>query len=193
MSEPTTGRPWMPGYGVPEDLDGVLPWSSAEERLTSCRNYFVATTRPDGRPHVMPIWGLWLNGLFCFSTAITSVKSRNLLANPRCTVTIEDGHHSVIVEGVARVTELAEVRGFIEGVRQEVRRGEHRADRGRAHLDRAADRRLRVQGGRDVLHERDALGVLGPRGLQELSGVGVLLEPDDLPVPNPPHVREPSL
>lgn len=114
MSEPTTGRPWMPGYGVPEDLDGVLPWSWARERLVSCRNYFLATTRPDGRPHVMPLWGLWLDDRFCFSTAITSVKSRNLLANPRCTVTIEDGHHSVIVEGVARVTELAEVPGFIE-------------------------------------------------------------------------------
>lgn len=114
MSEPTTGRPWMPGYEVPEDLDGALPWSWARERLVSCRNYFLATTRPDSRPHVMPLWGLWLGDRFCFSTAITSVESRNLMADPRCVVTIEDGHQAVIVEGVAKLTELDDVPGFTE-------------------------------------------------------------------------------
>ena len=114
MPDPTTGRPWMPGYGVPDSLDGALPWSWAEERLKPCRNYFLATTRPDGRPHVMPLWGLWHNDLFCFSTSIKSIKSQNLLANPKCAVTIDDGHNSVIVEGIARVTELDEVPGFVE-------------------------------------------------------------------------------
>lgn len=114
----------MPGYGVPETLDGATPWAWAEAKLVSCRNYFVCTVRPDGRPHVMPVWGLWHPGgrgaspetaLFCFSTAVTSVKSKNLLADPRMAVTIEDGHHNVIVEGVARITPLAEVPGFTEG------------------------------------------------------------------------------
>jgi hypothetical protein len=114
MAEPKTGRPWMPGYGVPESLEGALPWSWASERLTTCRNYFLATVRPDGRPHVMPLWGLWDQDLFCFSTAITSIKSKNLLKNPRCVVTVDDGHNSVIVEGIARVTELDEVPGFLE-------------------------------------------------------------------------------
>ena len=114
MTEPKTGRPWMPGYGVPESVDGALPWSWASERLEKSRNYFLATTRPDGRPHLMPLWGVWMHDLFCFSTAITSIKSKNLLAEPRCAVTIEDGHNSVTVEGVARVTPLAEVPGFID-------------------------------------------------------------------------------
>jgi len=114
MADPKIARPWMPGYGVPGELDGALPWSWAEERLSGCRNYFVATTRPDRRPHVMPVWGLWYMDLFCFSTAITSIKSKNLLANPSCVVTIDDGHHSVILEGVARVTELDEVTGFVD-------------------------------------------------------------------------------
>ncbi len=106
----------MPGYGVPEKLEGALPWSWAAERLVSCRNYFVATTRPDGRPHVMPVWGLWLSesNLFGFSTSIKSIKSQNLLANPECAITIEDGHNCVIVEGAARLTELSELPGFIK-------------------------------------------------------------------------------
>lgn len=114
MAQPNVARPWMPGYGVPAELDGALPWSWAEERLKACRNYFVATTRPDGRPHVMPVWGLWHMDLFCFSTAITSIKSKNLLKNPSCAVTIDDGHNSVIVEGIASVTELDKVPGFVE-------------------------------------------------------------------------------
>ena len=111
---PQTRRPWMPGYGVPDELEGALPWSWASERLEGCRNYFVATARPDGRPHVMPVWGHWYMDLFCFSTAITSIKSKNLLKNPNCVVTVEDGHSCVIIEGVARVTELGEVPGFVE-------------------------------------------------------------------------------
>jgi hypothetical protein len=114
MADPKVGRPWMPGYGIPNDLDGALPWRWAELRLISCRNYFLATTRPDGRPHVMPLWGVWHHDHFCFSTAITSIKSKNLLKQPRCAVTIDDGHHCVIVEGVARLTKLDEVPGFIE-------------------------------------------------------------------------------
>ena len=104
----------MPGYGVPDATDGTLPWSWAQQRLDACHNYFLATTRPDGRPHVMPLWGLWHMDLFCFSTAITSIKSKNLLKNPACAVSIEDGHSALILEGIARVTELDEVPGFVE-------------------------------------------------------------------------------
>jgi len=109
----------MPGYGVPSDNDGALPWSWAEERIESCHNYFVATTRPDGRPHVMPVWGAWTDGLFVFSTAITSRKSENLKANPRVTVAIEcDDKEAVILEGDARLVELDEVPGFVDVYRK---------------------------------------------------------------------------
>ena len=108
----------MPGYGVPETNDGALPWSWAEERLARCRNYFLASVRPDGRPHVMPLWGLWLHDMFLFSTAITSVKSKNLLANPNCVVTIEDGHESVVVEGVAKVVQMSEIPGFPDAYKE---------------------------------------------------------------------------
>ena len=61
MSEPRSGRPHMPGYGIlgPDGGTGLLPWSWAEERLRDSRNYWLATVRPDGRPHVMPVWAVW--------------------------------------------------------------------------------------------------------------------------------------
>jgi len=103
MAQPSTGRPHMPGYGISEDLEGALPWSWAEDRLASGRNYWISTVRPDGRPHAMPVWALWHQGVLYFSTSRTSTKARNLLANPNCTVTSESGDEALIVEGLASV------------------------------------------------------------------------------------------
>lgn len=105
MSEPVASRPHMPGYGISESLDGILPWSWAEERLCSSRNYWVSTVRRDGRPHAMPVWAVWLNGTLYFSTARTSVKARNLYANPSCVVSTERADQAVILEGTAAVVD----------------------------------------------------------------------------------------
>jgi general stress protein 26 len=108
-AEPKAGRPHMPGYGIHEDLEGILPWTWARERLESSRNYWIATLRPDGRPHTMPVWGLWIGDRLFFSTAITSTKARNLLANSNCTATTESGTEAVIVEGRADVIDDKDV------------------------------------------------------------------------------------
>jgi PPOX class probable F420-dependent enzyme len=106
----------MPGYGIagPEQGRGLLPWSWAEERLAAARNYWVASTWPDGRPHVMPVWGIWDGGMLWFSSAIGSRKARNLAADPRCVVTTEHAAQPVIVEGtVELVADPAERARFL--------------------------------------------------------------------------------
>ena len=102
---PKASRPYMPGYGILDARSGsgLVPWSAAVERLTTARNYWIATTRPDGRPHAMPVWGIWLDDRFCFSTGQQSRKARNLLANPNCVVCAEPGNRAIIVEGVAEL------------------------------------------------------------------------------------------
>ncbi len=108
----------MPGYGVPDHNDGVLPWSWAEERIIACRNPFIASTRPDGRPHVMPVWGVWTDGLFAFSTGITTVKSKNLLASPHISIAFEhDIKDAVVLEGEAFIAQRDEVPGFVGAYR----------------------------------------------------------------------------
>ena len=68
----------------------------------------MATTGPDGAPHLAAVWGCWLDGTFHFSTGGGSRKARNLAADPRCAVTPEHADESVVVEGVAsRVTDPA--------------------------------------------------------------------------------------
>jgi uncharacterized pyridoxamine 5'-phosphate oxidase family protein len=97
---PKTTRPQMPGYGLPRTKKGLLPWKWAEDRLKKSRQYWIATTRPDGRPHVMVIWALWLDGKLYFSTGKTSRKARNLAANPNCTMCTENSAEAVILEGL---------------------------------------------------------------------------------------------
>jgi PPOX class probable F420-dependent enzyme len=82
----------MPGYGIvgPTQGSGLLPWSWAEERLTASRNYWVASSWPDGRPHAMPVWGIWHDGALWFSSSRQSRKARNLAADPRVAISIVD-------------------------------------------------------------------------------------------------------
>lgn len=102
--EPEAGRPEMPeGYGIRDAASGsgLMPWDKVSERMESARNYWIGTTRPDGRPHAMPVWGLWLDGTFYFSTDRGARKARNLAANPHIAVHLESGDDVVILEGVA--------------------------------------------------------------------------------------------
>ena len=106
MRQPKVGRPYMPGHGI-LDADsgkGLMPWTWATERLTNARNYWLATTRPDGNPHLMPVWGIWLDDAFYFSTGTQSRKARNLAENPRCAIGCELGDDQIVLEGVAELT-----------------------------------------------------------------------------------------
>lgn len=103
-SDPRATRPHMPGY---EEMfhERLIPWMWARERLETSRNYWFATSKPNGAPHVMPIWGVWIENRFCFSTGAGSRKGRNLAFNPQCVVTTEHGSEAIIVEGTVEPLE----------------------------------------------------------------------------------------
>jgi nitroimidazol reductase NimA-like FMN-containing flavoprotein (pyridoxamine 5'-phosphate oxidase superfamily) len=92
----------MQGYGVPESMEGALPWAWAEKRISESHNYWLTSVRADGAPHTMPIWGIWLDGAYYFSTSATSRKGRNLQHNPKCVICNENAAEAVIMEGVAQ-------------------------------------------------------------------------------------------
>lgn len=106
---PRAARPEMEGYGVPQSMEGRLPWEWARERFARSHNYWLTTVRPDGAPHVMPVWGVWLDGAWYFSTSATSRKSRNLDRNPRCVVCNENAAEAVIVEGTATRLKVSDI------------------------------------------------------------------------------------
>jgi hypothetical protein len=88
------------GYGIePGPSAEMIGWDDIRQQLAAARNYWVASTRSDGRPHVMPVWGLWLQDAFYFSTDPASTKGRNLRARPEVVVHLESGDDVVILEG----------------------------------------------------------------------------------------------
>jgi hypothetical protein len=70
-------------------------------RLAHSHSYWVCTTRADGRPHAMPVWGVWVADRFYFGTSPTTVKARNLMVRPHVVIHLESAEDLVVVEGLA--------------------------------------------------------------------------------------------
>jgi nitroimidazol reductase NimA-like FMN-containing flavoprotein (pyridoxamine 5'-phosphate oxidase superfamily) len=103
-SQPKPDRPFAPGYGIvsADEGKGLLPWTWVARKMNGCHTFWLATIHAsDPRPHVMPIWGVWLDDAFFFSTGGKSRKGQNLAANPACTIANDNGAEAVIVEGTA--------------------------------------------------------------------------------------------
>jgi len=94
--DPEPGQPRMFGGYVGS---AKLPWTWAIEQLSRTRNYWIATTRPAGKPHCRPVWGVWFDNTFYFSTG--SLAASNLVSHPAITVHLESGSKVVIIEGIA--------------------------------------------------------------------------------------------
>ncbi|KHL15143.1 UNVERIFIED_CONTAM: pyridoxamine 5'-phosphate oxidase [Mumia flava] len=83
----------------------VKPWSQARTCLESAPKVWLATTRPEGRAHVMPILIVWVGDAPCFATRPVSRKGRNLATDGRCVITVSGEDLDLVVEGLAtRVT-----------------------------------------------------------------------------------------
>ena len=93
------------------------PWDDIERLLTDAQLYWIITVRADGRPHAVPLVGVWRDGAFAFCTGHDEQKHRNLESNPHVAVTTGstgaqgwDTGKDVVVEGIAeRVTDVAEL------------------------------------------------------------------------------------
>ncbi len=109
-SQPRADRPFAPGYGIvgAKEGKGLLSWAWVKRKMNRCRTFWLVTIHArHARPHVMPVWGVWLDDAFFFSTGRKSRKGQNLAANPACTIANDDGQEAVIVEGLAAQVEDA--------------------------------------------------------------------------------------
>lgn len=103
MKEPQAQRPYMPDYGVDGPGWEPLPWSWASSKLHEGRNYWVVTVSGAGRPHALPVWGVWdaAEYRFAFSCGPRSRKLANLAANAAATVAVDDTVECLSIEGRA--------------------------------------------------------------------------------------------
>jgi len=89
----------------------ALPWSRprdilATETPKTDLTFFVATARPDGRPHTAGVGAVWHDDVLYFTSGPGTRKSRNLVANPACSISVRLPGIDLVLEGEAeRVTD----------------------------------------------------------------------------------------
>jgi len=71
----------------------------AIKRLQEAPIVWMATVRPDGRPHLVPVWFAFADDKIYCCIEPGSVKGKNLLANPQTSVALEEGKHPIICQG----------------------------------------------------------------------------------------------
>jgi Pyridoxamine 5'-phosphate oxidase len=89
-----------PDYGRPKRRQ-TLSWTSVRDRLEAAEHYWLATVRQDGRPHVVPVDGLWVDDVWYFGGSSQTVWHRNLASNAEIAMHLEDSMRVVVVEGLA--------------------------------------------------------------------------------------------
>ena len=89
---------------------GFIPWSKIDHWLQAFRSIWLSTTRPDGKPHAVPVWYLWDGRNLYFISARNLQKSKNLRRQPWIVVHAGDGDDVIILEGpVEIVTDVDEL------------------------------------------------------------------------------------
>ena len=100
--------------------EGAVPteWAQGRSDLENAELYWLATVRPDGRPHVTPLLGIWLDGALYFCTGSTERKAKNLKRNRQCILTTGsnklDGLDLVVEGEAAKVSDETELRAVAD-------------------------------------------------------------------------------
>jgi Pyridoxamine 5'-phosphate oxidase len=90
----------------PADPSAVIPWADALPHLSGAQTYWFATVRSDGRPHLRPVFAVWVDGTMCTTSNPDAGKGRNLAANSNCSLGTSTDAIDFMVEGsAARVTD----------------------------------------------------------------------------------------
>src|SRR5688572_158602 len=95
VHEPSSAEP-MIGYAEPTPGDWVR-----RHLRRSTATYWLATVRPNGAPHVMPVLAVWVAGRPYVCTGPGTRKARNLARDARCVVTVEHEPLDLVIEGTA--------------------------------------------------------------------------------------------
>jgi hypothetical protein len=100
MIPPKVSRPHFP-KGYLENPTTLLAWDRVERRLVEAIHYWICSVRPDGRPHVVPRWGVWVDGMFFYDGSPETRHAKNIALNPHVSLHLESGAQALILNGKA--------------------------------------------------------------------------------------------
>src|SRR4051794_3580389 len=83
------------------DAPSITPWADIRDSLAEAGTTWLATVRPDGRPHVVPVGALWVDGAYYVTMGQGTVKGNNLDHNPHCVITLSSRGFDLVFEGEA--------------------------------------------------------------------------------------------
>jgi hypothetical protein len=111
MSDPTpTSRRNLDGYDAP-----IIEWERVRRRLDegstqapdtggpNRHTTWLATTNPNGRPHLVPLGMVWDDGKAYFTSGLGARKAKNLALSPYCTLSVATQPFDIVIEGQARI------------------------------------------------------------------------------------------
>lgn len=88
------------GYGK---TTKTLTWESVSVQLAEAKQYWLATNRAEGSPHLVPVDGLWVDDLLYYGGSPDTVHVRTVRTDPHVTIHLPDPWKVVVVEGEVRV------------------------------------------------------------------------------------------
>jgi len=100
MSKPKRARPKFP-KGYADNPASFLTWEWVLAQLAESRHYWLCSVRPDGKPHVVPRWGVFIGDKFYYDGSPGTRHARNILENPFVSLHLESGSEAIILEGTA--------------------------------------------------------------------------------------------
>ncbi len=126
LKEPTSKKN-LDGYGAP-----IIPWQKVRNRLQQKisqapktggpdrHTAWLATSNPDGKPHVMPVGILFIDDAFYFTSGPKTRKARNIAHNPDSVISIATHDFDLVVEGSAtRVVDQAHLQRIADAFKKE--------------------------------------------------------------------------
>ena len=84
-------------------MPDFIPWNKVDLPLKALRSIWISTTRPDGRPHAVPVWFVWDGAGIYFTTPRDTQKANNLAHQPWIVVHAGDGDDVIILEGPSAI------------------------------------------------------------------------------------------
>lgn len=104
MKQPKISRPSLP-KGYADKPASYVDWEWVVEKMTESKNYWLTSVRPNGHPHVVPRWGVFMDNRFYYDGSPETRHARNIMKNPNVTLNLENGSQVVMMEGTSKPAE----------------------------------------------------------------------------------------